>query len=350
MPAVKSLHQESQSNSKAEFIMGHFLQAFSLVVQSPLGSLGAIPLVAEIHDGIVRSNRSEKTLIDKFVELFLKIIRCAETPAVLVADAFYASKSAIAPLLASGNHLVCRVQQNAVAHYPAEKPITPRRGRPQKYGKKIKLRELFRKFDTIATEAEDCRHYCIDLIWKSVKHPVRFVLVDHKTKGRCILLTTHMNLSPLTIIKMYRTRWLIETGFKQGLHVIGTYAYRFWMKSMRPIRRRSRGQFLHRQKLNYRNRVEQKLKTYHLHVMLGCIAQGLAQHLAVNFREQVWQSFSGWLRTIKKNLEPSELVVGKALQSTLPGFLRAGKCSQDWRKFLLDQQDANRQDPLARTG
>jgi len=33
MPAVKSLHQESECNAKAEFIMGHSCQAVSLLVQ-----------------------------------------------------------------------------------------------------------------------------------------------------------------------------------------------------------------------------------------------------------------------------------------------------------------------------
>lgn len=33
MPAVKSLHQESESNTKPKYIMGHSLQAFAVLVQ-----------------------------------------------------------------------------------------------------------------------------------------------------------------------------------------------------------------------------------------------------------------------------------------------------------------------------
>jgi hypothetical protein len=43
MPAVKSLHQESASNSKPEYIMGHSFQAISLLVQGSSGLVAAVP-------------------------------------------------------------------------------------------------------------------------------------------------------------------------------------------------------------------------------------------------------------------------------------------------------------------
>jgi hypothetical protein len=42
MPAVKLLHQQSQSNTKPEYIMGHSLQAVSLLVQAA-SSFFAVP-------------------------------------------------------------------------------------------------------------------------------------------------------------------------------------------------------------------------------------------------------------------------------------------------------------------
>jgi hypothetical protein len=53
MPAVKLLHQQSASNSKPEYIMGHSLQAVSLLVQGPAGHVAAVPLVSRIHEGLV---------------------------------------------------------------------------------------------------------------------------------------------------------------------------------------------------------------------------------------------------------------------------------------------------------
>ena len=68
MPAVKRLHQSSDGNTKPEFIMGHSIQAVSLLV-SAASSFFAIPLVARIHEGLVFTNRDKKTLPRKFLSL-----------------------------------------------------------------------------------------------------------------------------------------------------------------------------------------------------------------------------------------------------------------------------------------
>src|SRR5271170_7070948 len=74
MPAVKSLHQESSTNSKPEFIMGHSLQAVSLLVSGPTGHVTSVPIASRIHEGIVLSNRDQRTLLDKMVALFLSLV------------------------------------------------------------------------------------------------------------------------------------------------------------------------------------------------------------------------------------------------------------------------------------
>ena len=72
MPAVKSLHQSADSNSKPPFIMGHSFQAISLLVRSASGHIAAVPLAARIHEGLVWSNRDQRTLLDRLVALFLE--------------------------------------------------------------------------------------------------------------------------------------------------------------------------------------------------------------------------------------------------------------------------------------
>ena len=57
MPAVKLLQQQSEANTKPEYIMGHSLQAVSLLVQAA-SSVFAVPLAARIHEGVVWSNRT----------------------------------------------------------------------------------------------------------------------------------------------------------------------------------------------------------------------------------------------------------------------------------------------------
>ncbi len=68
MPGVKYLHQQSESNSKPRFIMGHSFQAFGVLCQVG-GYFFCVPVCARIHEGIVTSNRDRRTLIDKGVKI-----------------------------------------------------------------------------------------------------------------------------------------------------------------------------------------------------------------------------------------------------------------------------------------
>jgi len=54
-------------------------------------------------------------------------------------------------------------------------------------------------------------------------------------------------LSAADIIRLYGLRFKIEHTFKQAVHSIGTFAYHFWMKEMKPLRRRKGDQHLHRE-------------------------------------------------------------------------------------------------------
>src|SRR5213078_4672895 len=145
MPAVKKLHQQCESNNKAEYIFGHSCQAVAVLTQA-LSSVFALPLACRIHEGTVFSNRDHRTLLDKMI-LLLDSLDIKE-PCYFVADAYYAAGNIVRGLLAHGNHLVTRVRSNSVAFFPAMPPPShqPRgRGRPAKYGKKIKVAALLKQ-------------------------------------------------------------------------------------------------------------------------------------------------------------------------------------------------------------
>src|SRR5580692_2647266 len=138
MPAVKLLHQQSESNTKPEYIMGHSMQAVGLLVHAAK-SVFSVPLAVRIHEGLVWSNRDKRTLLDKMLGLL--DILAIKVPFYFVADAYYAAGKMLNGLLKQGNHLVTRVKSNAVAYAPApRKKGRKTRGRPKTYGKKIKLK------------------------------------------------------------------------------------------------------------------------------------------------------------------------------------------------------------------
>lgn len=80
--------------------------------------------------------------------------------------------------------------------------------------------------------------------------------------------------------------------------------------------------------------VRRKLGAYHVYVQLGAIAQGLLLHLAINHTAEVWRGFWSWLRTMKPDMPPSELVVANALRSSLPAFLAVADSVPGLKKIM----------------
>jgi len=358
MPAVKKLHQESANNSKPPFIFGHSFQCLSLLTRTAHGHATAVPLAARICEGVVWSNRDRRTQLDHLVLLFLSVAAALQHAVILVADAYYATGKVILPLLAAGHHLVTRARSNAVAYEPAPTPKCRRRGRPRLYGKRVRLRDLLATADAFESVPSPVygetnimiAYRCVDLLWRPVRRLVRFVLVRHPIHGSIILMCTDLSVDPLDVLILYGYRFKIELGFRQALHVVGTYAYHFWMLAMTPIRRVTGNQYMHRKSERYRQQVRRKLAAYHNHVQLSCIVQGLLQYLAITAGTTVWQLFRSWLRTMHTNRPPSELVVAYALRSSLPEFLAVGPAHPILAKFLrhrLFKAHAQQPQPLA---
>jgi hypothetical protein len=138
-------------------------------------------------------------------------------------------------------------------------------------------------------------------------------------------MSTDITLDAVDIVRLCGLRFKIEHTFKQAVRSIGTFAYHFWMKQMKPRRRRSGNQHLHHESQTYRDGVKRKTHAYHVFMQAGVVAQGLLQYLAAVASTQVWNSFGSWLRTIRPGVAPSEFVVAGALRHTLPGFLLSRK-------------------------
>jgi len=349
MPAVKLLHQESESNTKAEYIMGHSFQAVSILCQAA-NSVFAVPLAARIHEGIVLSNRDKRTLLDKMIFLLEQV--AIDEPYYFVADAYYANRKIVKGMLSEGNHLVTRVRSNAVAFEPYRHDGMKKRGRPREYGDKIILKLLFddqammeQAPSPVYGDKDVTIQYAVhDLKWRPVGKIVRFIVVVHPTRGRCILMSTDTSLSAIDIIRIYGLRFKIEHAFKQAVHVIGSFSYHFWMKEMKPLKRRNGNQYLHRESKNYRDRIMRKLRAYHVFVLAGIVAQGLLQYLACSHPRLVWNSFGSWLRTIRTGIAPSEFVVATAMRQRLPDFLLNTVQGANFAKFITERQDSDRLD------
>ena len=351
MPGVKYLHQESDSNSKAEYIMGHSCQALSLLVAA-IGTFFAVPLCCRIHEGTMFSNRDKTTLADKMIALATSLN--IQHLCYFVLDNYYANQKIIKGLCNKGHHLVTRLQNKAVAYEPASASSGKHGGRPKKYGDKIKLKTLFNDlsaFITIISPVYGEKNILIQyrvsqLYWRPAGMMVQIIHVIHPKRGRIMIMTTDLTLGAVELIILYALRYKIEISFKQSLRVLGTYAYHFWMKTMVPITRSSGDQYLHHKSKEYRDAVKRKISAYHRHIQLGLIAQGLLQYLSCTMAETVWKKFGSWLRTIRTGIPPSEQVTSLALKHSLPEFLADGVTHTIFKKFLVDRIDLARSDGI----
>ncbi len=348
MPGVKKLFQESESNTKPKYITGHSLQAVSLLVKTGLYFF-AVPLMSRIHEGVVFSNRDKRTLLDKMILILAELT--ITPPYYFVADAYYACKKIINGVLKADNHLISRVKTNAVAYHPAPKIIVKgKRGRKKKYGKKIALRTLFEQKDSmikvpspIVGEQDIILHVkSMDLIWRQVGIMVRFVAVIHPIRGKILLMSTDRQLSASDIIELYSLRFKIEVSFKQAVNTIGVYSYHFWMRSMKKRGRNGKKQYLHKESQEYREKVKRKIHAYHCFIQTGLIVQGMLHYLSCRYTKQVWKSFGSWLRTIRPNVLPSEMVVMTALRNKYPEFLTDCLFEQNLKKFIIEKMDLER--------
>jgi hypothetical protein len=354
MPGVKCCHQESNNNSKPEYIMAHSIQAVSLLVGCAAFFFG-VPLVARIHEGVVLSNRDRRTLYDKLILMIAELILPGSY--YLIADAYYNCQKIVRGVTESGSHLICRCRMNAVAYFPAVQPNQRNRGRPKLYGEKVKLKDLFLQlgeFITTDSPFEDeqgikIQYRTLDLLWRPVGRLVRFVLVIHP-KGRWILLGTDLTLAPPRMIELYGRRFRIELCFKQLLYVVGAFDYRFWLKQMKKITRGAGDLYLHRASEDLREKVLGKIRAYHLHIQLGFIALGLLQWLSLSFPKKVWMHFGSWMRTMNTKLPPSELATATAMRNTLADFLMGLPRGHFLAKFLRGKLDFGRMPAFRATG
>jgi hypothetical protein len=281
MPAVKRLHQQSASNSKPEYIMGHSFQAVSLLVQGLAGDVAAVPLVSRIHEGLVWSNRDTRTLLDKLALLMLSLagIMIANCPARRCLLRQRKDDRAVARSGESARHprQVQRRGLLACAGPRAPPSRTATALRPNSQVKDLARDQgefLSAPSPVYGEQNVTLRYRAIDLVWRPAGRLVRFVIACHSHRGTIFLLATDLTLEAMEIILLYGYRFKIELGFRQAVHVVASYAYHFWIAAMKPRRRGQNDQYLHRQSQTYRDAVHRKMKAFHLHVQLGCIAQG----------------------------------------------------------------------------
>lgn len=318
MPGVKLLHQESDDNTKPEYIMGHYWGVVSLL-SCALGTTVAIPLRCQIQDGLKRSPSEVSTLVDKMIALIIEVL--GTTRALVVGDAYFSTQKTVVRLKAAGLAYIGRMKISTVA-FQEPLPEAPRRGRPRKRGSKVRLRELFDEPQDLAPatllvyeKKQEVRYLFRDLLWQG--ELVRFVLSILPNGSKAILMCTDLAITPTAIIEVYARRQKIEVSFNALVHTLCGFGYHFWMRAMPKRRRGSGNAYLHRAGEAFRRAVQRKLGAYETFVNIASIVLGILQILAITKTAAVWDRFPVWLRTLTRHGVPTEHVVRLTLQHDL---------------------------------
>ena len=104
--------------------------------------------------------------------------------------------------------------------------------------------------------------------------------------------------------------------------VLGAFAYRFWSKRLpRHSRNPRKNATLKAPPKEHLESVRRTWQACERFVMLGCIAVGLLQLVALKFPDQVWDGFRMFLRTRSRTL-PSERTVKAVLGQELARHFR----------------------------
>jgi hypothetical protein len=339
MPGVVTLHQDSETQSKPSYFRGHHWGVVGLLIGS-LQEAFCLPLSARIQQGFAHlqpegtepEEPEHETLGVQLVRLALDFALRHDLPSTLVLDAFFStgpvfalaasvwSLAARAPYL----HIITRAKKSYVAYFPAKQPRRKGPGRPAKYGEKLKLWDVFSRYKREFSKG-NCQVYgrdelisykALHLLWKPIGAPIRFIFAV-TSRGPLVLMCSDLKIHPLSAVALYCSRVRIETLFSMLKGLLGTFVYRFWSKHLPRHSRKPRknSELLHPASDSL-PAVRGAWEACERFVMLGCIALGLLQLLAVKSSQHVWSRFAGFLRTRSRHL-PSERTVREVLTQEL---------------------------------
>ncbi|MCP4052941.1 MAG: hypothetical protein GY739_07730, partial [Mesoflavibacter sp.] len=286
-----------------------------------------VPLHGQFHEGvdIIRPeegiNGKPATIVTRMANLAINTAKKTGDLCYIALDAYFSTGPMFTILKAAVNdkgkqivHVITRAKSNYVGY-------TDREFAGAKYDDEDKFKLMdwfdFPEFFTtlelnIYNESKIIEYYCTDLLWKPIDDFMRFVCVKDG-EGKYVLMCSDLNLSPTDIIMIYSYRSKIEVMFLFLKHLIGGFCYRFWTKSMPKLSRKIKTD-LSTLDESAIHKVRVAVEAVERFVNIAGIALGILQYLALTHADEIWNSYTGWLRTRSSEI-PSEAVVQSSIQT-----------------------------------
>jgi len=216
---------------------GHCWVVLAALHRLSPGKWCALPFKASLF---VRQKYAGETFKTKH-QLALSMLEKIYSPKIplLVGDNFYGAKNFVNQL---NMPVLSLLKSTAVGYEPAQTSHKRGRGRPKKYGRKVKLREELDQPERLRLhkvevygQTEFVEVASFEGLLNGHEKPVRVILVKGLRKTDFLLFTNDLSLSEEQMIEYYGARFQIEIAFRELKQEIGTFNYR--LRSMKAILR-----------------------------------------------------------------------------------------------------------------
>jgi len=176
------------------------------------------------------------------------------------------------------------------------------------------------------------------LIWHGSDVLFVFSILDDGRQA--IYLSTDTSLDELTVISLYSKRFEIEHTFKQLVHTVHGFAYRFWTKAVDKSQRVRGSLSLSALKERELHNVLGTIRAYHTFMAIACVALTGLQCMALRLPDRVTSGCILYFRTpTRENRDPSEQIAQRALQLELSRFLVGNRPPLLLWEILREMQD-----------
>jgi hypothetical protein len=217
-----------------KFIYGHVWVTLSLIARhNKFGTIG-LPLLAKMYvkaKDVKTTGLSFKSKTEQAVELSKWAYNCCKHLGKrlwIVTDGGYTRASFLKPVIKTGIVVVSRLRKDAVLYGEVKKTKKRKRGRPRKYGKRIKLDNVFKKpegwFKTEVfiygnKQLKDVKVF--KALYKPAGCLVQVVIVRESRDCLRAFLCTDLAASAAEILEAVADRYAIEQNFSDIKEIEG---------------------------------------------------------------------------------------------------------------------------------
>jgi hypothetical protein len=217
-----------------KFIYGHVWVTLSAIARHKnFGTIG-LPLLARMYvkaKDVERIGLSFKSKTEQAVELAKWAYKCCENLGKrlwIITDGGFTRASFLKPVIKMGVVVITRLRKDAVLYAELKQPVKPKRGRPRKYGKRIKLANIVNnpdgwfKVKTLLYGREETKEVKVfKALYKPAGCLVQVLVVRESKDCFRAFMCTDLTASAEQILEAVADRYAIEQNFSDLKEIEG---------------------------------------------------------------------------------------------------------------------------------